>query len=110
MPSVECNGANVYYEERGEGQPIVLLHGVWAGLRFFQPQREGLSEEYRVIALDFRGHGRSSKTEMGHTLPQYARDLRVFIQKLELEEVILAGWSMGPWYPGSISVNLPMTS
>jgi pimeloyl-ACP methyl ester carboxylesterase len=71
------------------------MHGVMAGLRFFQPQLEGLSNDYWTIAFDFRGHGRSSKTEMGHTLPQYARDLRVLFEKLDLNDVILVGWSMG---------------
>lgn len=50
---------------------------------------------YRAIAFDFRGHGRSEKTELGHTVPQYARDLHSFIEYLELDDVVLVGWSMG---------------
>lgn len=42
MPVIPCNGANLYYEVHGEGQPIVFLHGVWAGIRFFEPQLSGL--------------------------------------------------------------------
>jgi pimeloyl-ACP methyl ester carboxylesterase len=95
MPYIHCNGADIYYEDLGWGQPIVFMHGVMAGLRFFQPQLDGLSNDYRTIAFDFRGHGRSSKTEMGHTLPQYARDLHTLLERLELEDVVLVGWSMG---------------
>jgi pimeloyl-ACP methyl ester carboxylesterase len=95
MPYVQCNGADLYYEDRGEGRPIVFLHGVMHSLRFFEPQLAGLSNEYRTIAIDFRGHGRSEKTELGHTVPQYARDLHAFIKQLELEDVVLVGWSMG---------------
>ena len=95
MPTVECNGANLYYEEHGDGQPIVFLHGAAAGLRYFEPQLMGLSETYRTIALDFRGHGRSEKTELGHTLPQYARDLHAFVEHLGLDAVVIVGWSMG---------------
>lgn len=95
MPVIQCNGADLYYEEHGEGQPIVFLHGAAAGLRYFEPQLTGLSNEYRAIAFDFRGHGRSEKTELGHTLPQHARDLHAFLDGLDLDDVVIVGWSMG---------------
>ena len=95
MPVVACNGANLYYEDHGSGQPIVFLHGVWGGRRFFEPQLTGLVERYRPIALDFRGHGRSEKTEDGHTVRHYARDVHVFLVECELDDVVLVGWSMG---------------
>lgn len=95
MPVTQCNGATLYYEDYGEGQPIIFLHGVLHGLRFFEPQLTGLSEDYRPIAFDFRGHGRSEKTELGHTVPQYARNLDAFLEERGLEDVIVVGWSMG---------------
>ena len=95
MSVIECNGANLYYEDHGEGRPLVFLHGATAGLRYFEPQLTGLSTEYRTVAFDFRGHGRSAKTELGHTLPQHARDLRAVLETLELDDVVLVGWSMG---------------
>ena len=95
MPTVECNGATLYYEDYGAGQAIVFLHGAAAGLRYFEPQLMGLSEQYRTLAVDFRGHGRSEKTELGHTLPQYARDLRTFLERLDIDDAIVVGWSMG---------------
>ncbi|ELY61692.1 alpha/beta fold hydrolase [Natronococcus jeotgali] len=95
MPYIQCNGADLYYEDHGEGPPIVFLHGVMASHRFFEPQLTTLSREYRTIAIDFRGHGRSEKTELGHTVTQYARDLRAFLSQREIENVVLVGWSMG---------------
>ena len=95
MPISQCNGANLYFEDYGEGQPIVFLHGAWAGLRFFEAQLSGLSEEYRTIALDFRGHGRSEKTDAGHTVPQYAQDVESFLDQRNLDDVVLVGWSLG---------------
>ncbi|WP_255191340.1 alpha/beta fold hydrolase [Natronobeatus ordinarius] len=95
MAVIQCNGADLYYEDFGEGQPIVFLHGVLHGLRFFEPQLAGLSDEYRAIAFDCRGHGRSEKTELGHTVPQYARDLHAFLEQRGLGDVVLVGWSMG---------------
>ena len=95
MPVTRCNGANLYYEDHGEGQPIVFLHAMAAGLRYFEPQLTGLSDEYRTVAFDFRGQGRSEKTELGHTLPQYARDLHVFLEQFDLDNIVLVGWSLG---------------
>jgi len=95
MPTLQCNDAELYYEERGTGMPIVFLHGMMAGGRFFTPQLAALEANYRPIALDFRGHGRSTKTETGHFLPQYARDLAAFLDGLDLEAVVLVGHSMG---------------
>lgn len=95
MPVIQCNGADLYYETHGEGQPLVFLHGGTAGLRYFEPQLMGLSNEFRTIAVDFRGHGRSEKTELGHSISQYARDVQTFLEQLELDQVVLVGWSMG---------------
>ncbi|UPV73210.1 alpha/beta hydrolase [Halorussus limi] len=95
MPVSQCNGANLYYEEEGAGRPIVFLHGAWAGLRFFEPQLMNLSDEFQTVALDFRGHGRSEKSEAGHTVPQYARDVRAFLDHQDLDEIVLVGWSLG---------------
>lgn len=95
MPVTQCNGADLYYEDHGDGASIVFLHGATAGLRYFEPQLTGLSDEYRCLAFDFRGHGRSEKTELGHTLPQHARDVRAFLDSLDLDDVVIVGWSMG---------------
>ena len=95
MPIVQCNGADLYYEAHGEGQPIVFLHGMATGLRYFEPQLTGLSDAYRTVAFDFRGHGRSEKTDVGHTLAQHARDLRTVLDRLDLDDAVVVGWSMG---------------
>jgi non-heme chloroperoxidase len=95
MPYEQCNGADLYYEDRGDGRPIVLLPGVTTGIRFFDHQLAGISDDHRTIAIDYRGHGRSEKTELGHTVPQYAQDVAAFLDQQALDEVVLVGWSMG---------------
>ncbi|GGN95736.1 alpha/beta hydrolase [Halomicroarcula pellucida] len=47
------------------------------------------------VAVDFRGHGRSEKTELGHIVAQYARDIHTFLEHRDLEDVVLVGWSLG---------------
>jgi non-heme chloroperoxidase len=95
MATETVNGAELYFEESGDGTPVVFLHGVMMGSRFFVEQQEGLADEYQPIVVDFRGHGRSEKTETGHTLPTYATDIEQFFEARGLDEVILVGWSMG---------------
>ncbi|WP_158056316.1 alpha/beta fold hydrolase [Halorussus halophilus] len=110
MPYEQCNGADLYFEDEQpanseagssassgleSNNPIVLLPGVTTGIRFFDEQLSGLSGDHHTVALDYRGHGRSEKTEIGHTVPQYARDLRSFLDQRDLEDVVLVGWSMG---------------
>jgi len=95
MPSVTVNGAELHYEEVGEGPPIVFLHGVWMSGRFFDRQLPYFGERYRAVSLDFRGHGRSEHVHEGHTVAQYARDLRAVLETLGLGGAMVVGWSMG---------------
>jgi non-heme chloroperoxidase len=85
----------LYYEEAGSGRPIVFIHGVWMSGRYFHKQLPALGEEFHAIALDLRGHGRSSHTPHGHTMAVYAQDVRAFLEAKKLRDAVLVGWSMG---------------
>jgi len=89
------DGACIYYQDWGQGQPILLVHGWTCSCRFWQKNVAELAKEFRVITLDLRGHGSSSKILSGHTIAQYARDLREIIELLQVRELTLAGWSLG---------------
>ena len=89
------DGATLYYEQQGEGTPIIFIHGVWMSSRFFHNQLSFFSKQYQTILLDLRGHGNSSHTPYGHTISTYARDVHEFINNNRLKDVILVGWSMG---------------
>jgi pimeloyl-ACP methyl ester carboxylesterase len=89
------DGAKIYYEDRGQGQPVVLIHGWTCSTKFWQRNAPELAKEFRVVTIDLRGHGNSSKILSGHTISQYARDVRAVIQKLDLKNATLVGWSLG---------------
>ncbi|MGK3981661.1 alpha/beta hydrolase [Sorangium sp. So ce136] len=95
MARFDLGGFALYYEELGQGRPVVFLHGVCMSGRFFHRQLPYFSAGYRALAPDLRAHGRSTQVPSGHTLPTYARDLRAFLERLALDEVVLVGWSMG---------------
>jgi non-heme chloroperoxidase len=86
----------IYYTEQGEGQPIVFAHGWPLSSDAWQPELKFFSENgYRTIAHDRRGHGRSEKTAVGHTIDQYAKDLADLVEELDLHDVIVVGHSTG---------------
>ena len=85
----------LYYEDRGMGKPVILIHGLTASRRHFRKQIPVLSRNYRVIACDLRGHGDSDRPKDGLTLPRLAKDISELIAYLDLQDVTLVGWSLG---------------
>lgn len=86
---------NLYYDTRGEGQPVVFLAGWAASSRTFEDQLDRFSKDHLAIAIDYRAHGRSTQTLTGHSLAGYARDVQAFLVEKDLHRVVLAGHSMG---------------
>jgi non-heme chloroperoxidase len=89
------DGAQLAYFDEGSGPTILFLHGWSSSLNWFYPQVPELSQRYRVLALDFRGHGASEKTPAGHTMEQYARDVHAFVEGVAADGCLMVGWSMG---------------
>lgn len=86
---------NLNFIEKGEGMPLVLLHGNGGCLECFKSQIEYFSNNYRVIAVDTRGHGKSPRGTMPFSIEQFAIDLKDFIDEMGLKRVILLGYSDG---------------
>ena len=63
MSTVQTNGIRTYYEEYGEGPPIVFLHGATSDHRLWAEQATPLADDYRIITYDMRGHGRTGGSE-----------------------------------------------
>src|ERR671923_2766053 len=92
------NGANIdiYYKDWGKGQPIVFSHGWPLSADDWDPQMLFfLSEGYRVIAHDRRGHGRSTQVADGHDLDTYAADVAELAAHLDLRDAVHIGHSTG---------------
>ena len=83
------------WEETGQGAPVVLLHAFPVNRGMWKAQREELARRYRVITLDFRGHGETSLPEEDSTMERLAEDVRGLLDFLSLERVVLGGLSMG---------------
>src|SRR3954463_6201438 len=101
MPSLTVATENdapieIHYEDHGSGHPIVLIHGYpLDGNSWERQERVLLANGYRVISYDRRGFGRSSQPTVGYDYDTFAADLDTLLQHLELDDVVLAGFSMG---------------
>jgi non-heme chloroperoxidase len=92
------NGADIeiHYEDHGTGQPVVLIHGYPLNGQSWERQERVLLEAgYRVITYDRRGFGRSSQPTIGYDYDTFAADLNALLEHLELDDVVLVGFSMG---------------
>lgn len=96
MPWFENKCANrLWYEDQGQGPVIVLLHGWCMSSVVWRCQLDLLSNSFRVVALDLRGHGRSDHPEAGYDFEDFSTDLVSLFQYLDISDALLAGWSMG---------------
>jgi pimeloyl-ACP methyl ester carboxylesterase len=86
----------LYYEDQGAGQPVVLIHGYPLNGHSWERQtRELLAAGHRVITYDRRGFGQSTKVGSGYDYDTFAADLNALLEALELRDVVLVGFSMG---------------
>ena len=93
---LDINDAKIYYEEYGQGEPLIFLHGNNGSIEDFYQQIPFFAKHYRVIVLDTRGQGRSTDlTNTPYTYEKFSNDLFQVIQQLNLNKVNLIGWSDG---------------
>ena len=101
MPYVTVGTENesdikIYYEDHGSGQPVVLIHGYPLNSDSWERQEPVLlSAGYRVIRYDRRGFGSSSRPTTGYDYDTFTDDLNALLEQLQLDDVVLVGFSMG---------------
>lgn len=87
---------DLYYEDHGSGQPVVLIHGYPLDGHSWEKQSAALlAAGYRVVTYDRRGFGQSSQPTTGYDYDTFAADLKVVLDTLDLTDVVLVGFSMG---------------
>ncbi|WP_226643983.1 alpha/beta fold hydrolase [Microbulbifer variabilis] len=89
------DGVKLSYQSAGTGPTLLMLHGWSQGAALFKHQLSGLSDRYRVIALDMRGHGHSEKAQHGYRIARLAKDLQELITALAPKPLYLLGHSAG---------------
>ncbi|HEY8490197.1 MAG TPA: alpha/beta fold hydrolase [Dehalococcoidia bacterium] len=110
MPTIRLNGFDAYYEDHGGGgEPLVLVHGYTGDLTDWEHQIRAFAPQFRVVAMDNRGHGRSSAPPAGdgYTIEEMATDVRALLDGLGLDRVHLAGHSLGGMVAQAFAVTWP---
>ncbi|HHT7239925.1 TPA: alpha/beta fold hydrolase [Bacillus cereus] len=95
MPMLDVEGSSLYYTVKGEGLPIVFIHPPVLTCMNFEYQIEELSQKFKVIAFDIRGHGRSQYSRQPITYPLIAQDIRRLLDHLKVEKAFICGYSTG---------------
>jgi pimeloyl-ACP methyl ester carboxylesterase len=104
---LELNGTRHHYVSKGEGPPVVLLHGLGGSLHTWYGVIENLALHHHVVAVDLRGHGRSGGQGGGYSIQGWAADVEALLGALELPAVTLVGHSLGSLVAQHLAANRP---
>jgi 3-oxoadipate enol-lactonase len=104
MPTVKVNDINVYYEVRGEGEPLVLIAGLGTDLTVYEPVISCLSKKFRILAFDNRGVGRTDKPDIPYSIEMMADDTAGLMDAAGFPKAHVLGISMG----GRIAIALAL--
>lgn len=107
MPIVELTDNSLYYEVYGEGDPLILIHGLGSSCRDWELQIPSFSERFQTIALDLRGHGRSAKPPGPYSIQLFANDVAGLIRALRLFAVHVVGISLGGMVAFQLALDFP---
>ncbi len=84
-----------YYIEKGQGEPLILLHGNGENCGYFAGQMDAFAEQYHVYAIDTRGHGKTDRGNSPFTIRQFADDLLGFMDEQGIDKAHILGFSDG---------------
>ncbi|RMA64351.1 alpha/beta fold hydrolase [Ulvibacter antarcticus] len=95
MSKIQVNNIELDYEDYGNGKVLLLLHGLGSTKKDWDAQVPFFSKKYRVIALDLRGHGASTRPDNAYGVGLMTEDIKAFLDQLEIKKATFVGFSMG---------------
>jgi 3-oxoadipate enol-lactonase len=107
MSTIRANGVELYFEVHGEGEPVLLIHGLGSSTRDWDLQVAALASTFKVITFDVRGHGRSQKPRQRYSVKLLADDTAALIRQLGVGPVHVIGISMGGMIAFQLAVDAP---
>lgn len=109
MPSINRNGVNIHYEDHGAGPAVLLSHGYSATSQMWKGQVDALTDRYRVITWDMRGHGETDSPEdQGeYSEAKTVDDMAAILRHLGLETAVIGGLSLGGYMSLAFNVAHP---
>ena len=107
MPKIGLGDLTTFYQIRGRGDPLLLIHGLGSSTEDWEPQASALECAFTVVAYDVRGHGKTDKPEGRYSIAQFAADAAELIRELALGPVHVMGLSMGGMIAFQLAVDRP---
>jgi pimeloyl-ACP methyl ester carboxylesterase len=108
MPTVNLNGKQMYYDEKGQGFPLLFGHSFLWDASMWEPTVEELSANYRCLVPELWGHGRSDPPDSrDYSIEKLAQDMASFLQALEIQSCVIIGLSVGGMWGAHLAVNNP---
>ena len=107
MPRIRIDDTELHYEDTGQGPLLLLIHGLGSSTRDWEKQVPYLSQRFRVITFDVRGHGRSDKPPGPYSIPLFAADTAELLKVLENGPAHVVGISMGGMIAFQLAVSAP---
>jgi len=101
------DGIELHFESFGQGDPVILLHGGLANVNYWGNQVPELAKHHRVIVVDSRGHGRSTRDDQRYTYELMARDVIGLMDQLKLPKAEIVGWSDGAIIGLELAIHYP---
>jgi pimeloyl-ACP methyl ester carboxylesterase len=98
MPFADSDGIRIFYDDTGEGEPVLLCLPGWCNTHaIFAPLAERLSADHRVLAMDWRGHGNSQASDRDFGFAEMAGDVVAVMQDSGAHSVIPIAQGQAPW-------------
>ena len=107
MPKEKVKDIEMYYEITGEGEYLLLIHGLGSSTRDWEEQVPIFSQKYQVITLDLRGHGKTDKPKGPYSMRMFAEDIAELLKKLEIKSIHILGISLGGGIAFQFAVDYP---
>ncbi len=95
MPKVHVNGIDLFYDIKGQGEPLLLIAGFLCDHSYWSLIMPSLVTQYQVIRVDNRGMGRSSAPDSPYTIQEMAKDIAALLDHIDIGQVNVVGHSMG---------------
>lgn len=107
MPKAKLGDAQIYYEEHGSGEPLLLVSGLGGVASYWKPNLAALAAKYRVIVHDHRGAGQSTHSKIRYSVDQMTDDLVRLMDHLKIERAHLVGHSTGGAIGQTLAIRSP---
>jgi pimeloyl-ACP methyl ester carboxylesterase len=107
MALLTLGDIEIFYEVHGQGDPLVLIHGLGSSSRDWEPQIGDFKQNFQVITLDLRGHGSSGKPPGPYSMPLFARDTAFLLEELSAYPANILGISLGGMVAFQLALDFP---